>query len=249
MSTKQSWVRTMCDILADIEEVTLRELGEEKGGFFVNVSNDWMEVTAAVRAAYPKQYCLVHHAATGLWKEVAWFHFFFVSGNYPLLLSRLRFVWESVFRASLAEKYVPGGKKPLPRPGPSLQDKFDWLHKYGGKLDWNRCIEPILRRVHPLADREKEVRDHYHQLWQYLNLYVHPSAYLAVQMVGESSLLVTDNFDREWATRALAVGSDVFDLVWLTILHHYPMAFDRLKKLLGGYRTLDIVFDKTRGSE
>ncbi len=48
---------------------------------------------------------LVLFTLSGLFKEAGWFHSIFVAGNYPLLLSQIRFVWESMFRAYFAEHY------------------------------------------------------------------------------------------------------------------------------------------------
>jgi len=202
MSERQIlWVEGTCARLAPIERKTLEKLGEEKGGFFMWVANDWLEINSALIDTYPGEQAhnLVLVTFWGLFKEVCWFHFFFVSGNYPLLLSRLRFVWESVFRAYLAENYPIGSERPWSPPGPSSDDKLAWLAEHERDLNWDRCIEPVLRTVFPLADSEEEVRDFYKARWKELHKYVHPSAYLAERMIGESALHVTDNFDEEWS--------------------------------------------------
>src|SRR5262249_51506717 len=94
---QSSWIEQQCARLVPIERETLNKLGEEKGAFFVSVANDWLAINSAVMHTYPdEQRCnLVVLTFFGLFKEVCWFHSFFVAGNYPLLLSRLRFVWES----------------------------------------------------------------------------------------------------------------------------------------------------------
>jgi hypothetical protein len=252
MSERQSlWVEEMCLRLSEIERETLEKLGEEKGGSFVAAANDWLEINSALMDTCPGEqgHNLVLHTFWGLFKEVTWFHFFFVSGNYPLLLSRLRYVWESVFRAYLAEHYPLGSQQPWPAPGPSPDDKLAWLEEHGKALDWDRCIEPVLRDVFPLAAREQEVRDHYKKLWQELHKYVHPSAYLAGRMIGDSALHVTDDFDEGWALEAVGIAARVFDLVWLAVLGHHPAAFERVKKLSGDYPILKIVFEKANGEQ
>src|SRR5438128_1911154 len=113
------WVEEMCGRLANIERETLEKLGEEQGGFFVSVANDCMDINFAIQGAYPENYNLVFHTSWGIFEEVCWFHFFFVSGNYPLLLSRLRYVWESVFRAYFAENYPLQNQRPWDAPGQS----------------------------------------------------------------------------------------------------------------------------------
>lgn len=243
---RKLWVEEMCSHLAEIERETRDKLGEGKSDFFVNVANDWIEINSALIDAYPGEegYNLVVHTFRGLFKEVCWFHFFFVSGNYPLLLSRLRFVWESVFRAYFAEHYPLGPFQVWPVPGPSSDDKVAWLEEHERELNWNRCLEPVLRAVFPLADRQSHVRDYYKGLWQELHKYVHPSAYLAGKMIGESALHVTDSFDEEWAGETIEVAAKVFDLVWLVILGHHPNAFDRVDKLFADYPILKIVFEK-----
>lgn len=245
MSERQKlWVEEMCTRLARIERETLEKLGEENGGFFVCVANDWLEINSALMDAYPgeKKYNLIFHTFLGHFKEVCWFHFFFVSGNYPLLLSRLRFVWESVFRAYFAEHYPVGPARPWPAPGPSSDDKLAWLQEHERDLNWDRCIEPVLRTVFPLAESDKEVRDFYRAQWKGLHKYVHPSAYLAGRMIGESALHVTDNFDEEWALETVDVARKVFDLVWLAVFSQHPLAFEKVESLAGNYPILKCVF-------
>jgi hypothetical protein len=72
------------------------------------------------------------------------------------LLARLRFVWESMFRAYFAEHYAMGPCTKWDTPGPSGDDKLAWLDAHGHQLNWDTCVEPILRAVFPLADREQE---------------------------------------------------------------------------------------------
>jgi len=249
MSERQSlWVEDMCRRLAPVERETLATLGEEKGGFFARVVEDWFKIDAALLEAYPgeRAYSLVLHTFRGLLKEVSWFHLFFVAGNYPLLLSRLRFVWESVFRVYLAEHYPLGPHQSWAAPGSSPDEKLAWLEEHERDLNWDRCMEPVLRAVFPRADREKEVRDSYKALFQELHKYVHPSAYLAGKMIGESVLHLIDNFDERWAREAVEVAREVFDLVWLAVLQHHPEAFERVDKLSGDYPILKTVFEDER---
>jgi hypothetical protein len=236
-----SWVREMCGYFAEVEAETGRVLGKEKANYFVEVDNDRMSILQAINVAYPGEQGIVLYSAVGLAKEVAWLRFFFVAGNYPLVLARLRHIWEFVFRAYFADTYVQTGHRSFPTPGPSLDDKLGWLEAHGSDLNWPRCIEPVLRAVHPPADREAEVRERYHGLWRHLHQHVHPSAHLTGRLA-ESGLVLTDGFDEEWAKETLAVAADVFDLVWLAILHRYPKAGDRLGKLWGDYPTLSLVF-------
>jgi hypothetical protein len=258
------WVEDMCRRLAPIERETLEKLGEKEGGFFVWVAEDWIKINTALVGAYPgkRGYNLVRLTFGGLLKEVCWFHFFFVAGNYPLLLSRLRFVWEAVFRAFLVENYPlrspvprtrrprtrrPRTRRPPPAPGPSPDDKVGWLYKHERNLNWAGCIEPVLRKVFPLADEQEKVRDDYHKLLDELHKYVHPSADLAGKMIGESALHVIDNFDEGWALETVEIARKVFDLVWLAVLQHHPLAFERVEPLSGDYPILKMVIQDERG--
>src|SRR5438132_7038878 len=179
-----SWIEQHCSHLVPIERETIEQLGEEKAGFFVYAANDCITVSSAVMDAYPgeKSHSLVLPTVWGLFKEAYWFHFFFVAGNYPLLLGRLRFVWESMFRAYFAEHYPMGPCRNWDAPGPTPDDKLAWLDEHGKDLRWDTCIEPVLRAVFPLADREQEVRDHYNERFKHLHRYAHPSAYLTGKM-------------------------------------------------------------------
>ncbi|QDU23315.1 hypothetical protein [Urbifossiella limnaea] len=244
-----SWVEQMCRHLAEVERETTEQLGELERGFFVNVANDCTDIGFAVSQAYPRKVNLVLHTGWGVFKEATWFQFLFVSGNYPLLLSRLRYVWEAVFRAYFVENY-PFRNSPSSwvAPGRSAAKKLVWLEEHGRALDWNRCMEPVLRAVFPLADSEPEVREHYRRRWGELHKYVHASAYLAGRMVGKSALHLSDKFDRKWAKECVAIAREVFDLVWMAVLGHHPMAADRMHRLSGEYPVLKRVFEKMNES-
>lgn len=245
MSDKQqTWIERHCALLVPIERQTLEKLGEETAGVFVCAANDCITVSGAVTAAYPgdKNCNLVLMTLWGLFKEACWFHSFFSAGNYPILLSRLRFVWESMFRAYFAEHYPMGPCTKWDPPGPTADNKLVWLDTHGHRLNWDTCIEPVLRAVFPLADKEQEVRDHYHNLFKYLHRYAHPSAYLLDRMLDDSALHVKDGFDEKWAQESAQVGAEIFDLVWMVVFKHYPDAFDRCEPIEGKYPVVSGVF-------
>jgi hypothetical protein len=151
-----------------------------------------------------------------------------------------------VFRAYFAEHYPLGPCRAWDVPGPSGDDKLGWLDVHGRDLNWDRCIEPVLRSVFPLADRELEVRDHYQALFKHLHRYAHPSAYLTGRMSAE--LLAMDAFDEEWARESIDVGASVFELIWLAVFAHHPEAFERVEPLAGAYPVLQSVFEGVQGS-
>lgn len=80
----------------------------------------------------------------------------------------------------------------------------------------------MLGKVFPLVEQEQEVREHYRQLWQSLNRYVHPSVALVSRMIEESALMVTDSFDETWATEIIQDATEVFDLIWLAVISRFP---------------------------
>jgi hypothetical protein len=125
----------------------------------------------------------------------------------------------------------------------SLDEKATWLEEQEKNLRWHSCMEPTLRKLFPLAEREQRVREHYHTLWEGLHKYVHPSRALASKLIGPASLLFCDGFDEEWARETADAGTQVFDLVWLAVLQAFPRAWDRLDGLSVEYPILKLSFD------
>lgn len=241
---RKTWLETTCERLLPIEQETMAVLGEEKGNFFVVVANDWIDITSAVSNAYPGQQVidLVMGTTSGLFKEVSWLHLHFIAGNYPLIMSRLRFIWESVFRAFYVEHF-PLRKPPSDwtTPGTSPDDRLEWLDKYESKLNWNTCYEPVLLHVFPPQAHDPEIISGFAGLYKHLHKYAHPSAYLTLLMVGDSALHATDAFDEEWARETIEIAVRVFDLVWMLVLAHHPAAFDQVKSLGAHYPILQAV--------
>jgi hypothetical protein len=228
------YLEQMLDDLASVERQTRALLGDD-ADYFLRVAFDWDEVVSHLPdLTLPGGYDLVVHTVFGLQKEIRWLQLFLLAGNYPLLLSRLRFIWESAFRAYFAEHY-PMGQFAADPPGLSPDHKLDWLRTNGRQLSWDNCIEPVLRTVLPVADREPEVMNSYRERWRSLHRYVHPSADLAGRMIDDTALHVADNFDEEWAKESVELGSAVFDLVWLAVVRHRPAVFDRITKLWARY--------------
>ncbi len=103
-----------------IGEETSQRLGDETANLFVYLYNDSVEIGGAVGAAYPKEevcQSLVNLELIGLLKELSCLHVLFLSGNYPIVLSRLRFNWERIFRACHADMYALENPGADPRAG------------------------------------------------------------------------------------------------------------------------------------
>ena len=61
----------------------------------------------------------------------------------------------------------------------------------------------------------------YRFLWRRLNQHVHPSLALLDRLIDPATLLARDTFDPKWAADTLAIGTDVFDLVWFVVLQRF----------------------------
>jgi hypothetical protein len=228
--------------LFKIAEETFRSLGKEQAGYFINLSNDWIDVLSAILDTYSKDALsesLMYIYFSGLFKEVHWFQLFFLTGNYPLLQRSLRFVWEMIFRAYYVDTYkheFTGDQEP---PGPTIDDKVDWLGKYELKLKMYKWsfMRKVLRRL-CCQVKDTRIEGHYRSLWGKLNEYVHPSKALLDRMVvGVPGSLMTDIFDEQWALETIKAAQETFDPVWLAVLSRFPKCAESLvqKRLLLEY--------------
>src|SRR5262245_42366980 len=119
---------------------------------------DGLEMKFAIMKCYDQAALsnLVYVQAWAMLKELKWLQFLFLAGNYPLVKSRLRFVWEAMYRAY----YVEGQQDPEIRAlGPD--DKLALLECHRPRLDWTNCVGPVLRSILPGANSE-EVFKQYH---------------------------------------------------------------------------------------
>jgi hypothetical protein len=209
--------------LVEVAEETIEKLGKEEAWSFVDLANDWLDISGALSDSYRRDdlfNSLVHADFTGLFQLVRWQQLHFLAGNYAALYRDLRFAWEVMLRAYFADMYSE--LKPGRNDGPeaTVDAKIAWLeNRY---VNWRDTLEPTLWHVFPPAASDMEVRDYFRGLWGKLNRYVHPSQEFRYRMIGERPLLLTDGFDETWAKEGLSVTSDVFDLIWLTVLGRFP---------------------------
>jgi hypothetical protein len=208
---------------------TERILGKDKAHFFIDAYNDALDIQFAISDEYPKPELtsLVYADFMGVCKEIHWLHVMFVAGNYPLLLARLRFIWELIFRALYADIYEQPGDRHQEASSSTVDDKHWWLEDQESKLNWRSVILPILNKLFTAKD-SKEIEDCFKPTWDTLNCYVHPSAILRHELIEESSLIVRDAVDENFANKALHYATEVIELVWLTVLWRFPKAKDRL---------------------
>jgi len=209
--------------LRKIAAETFRSLGEEQAMYFINLANDWIDILSAVLDTCSKDELsssLMYIYLSSLLKEVRWFQLLFFSGNYPLLHRNLRFVWEMIFRAYYVDTYSLDAPEP---PGPTIDDKVEWLAQHERKLfKWDKFVKPTLRGLLPQVEGT-EMEEYYHLLWDKLNEYVHPSKALLDRMVvGVPGFLMTDSFDKEWVSETIEMATMIFDLVWVAVISRFP---------------------------
>jgi len=214
--------------LPEIAEETFRSLGEEQAEYFTSLANDWIDILSAILDAYSKDELfdsLMYIYFSGLFKEVYWFQLLFLAGNYPLLHRSLRFVWEMIFRAYYVDTYVRESTDDPEPPGPTVDHKAEWLGKYELKLKMYKWsfVRGVLRRLLPQA-KGTEIEEYYNSLWDKLNEYVHPSKALLLDrmVVNAPGFLMTDSFDKEWASETIETATMIFDLVWLAVISRFP---------------------------
>lgn len=233
----QLFIPTLCAQAVEIEKQTRQQLGNA-ADHFQTLLGDCLAINFAIMAHYSpsEQLNLVYHSCWGMLRELKWFHFNFLAGNYPFIKSRLRYLWEQTFRAYFAERLAPASVRAL-----NPDEKIAWLENHKPRLDWKNCILPTLSSVLPLAAKEPQVQDHYNQLWSKLNAYIHPSEYILRRMVDDSSLHVKDAFDAAWAKDTIQTSTEVVDLIWLAGLLFHDRAIDDLAadKLHAKYPIVD----------
>lgn len=245
MSEAQLFIPGFCTELVAIEQETRRQLGDQASEHFLTLAADSLAINLAIMGHYAtsEQLNLVYHASWGMLRELKWLHFLFLGGNYPLVKSRLRYVWEATFRAYFVETLAEPSVRAM-----NPDDKIAWLENHKPRLDWTNCILPTLSFLYPQAATKPDVQEHYRSLWSELNQYIHPSEYILRRMVDASSLHVKDGFDAAWAQDTIRASTDVFDLIWLAVLRFRDRAIDQVAtdKLDGKYPILDLLLTTVR---
>lgn len=239
----------MCERLAEIENETTAALGKEKSHFFVEVANDWIEFVGAIEQLCPeakRHNSVVYFVLQFVFKDVCWFRFLFVGGNYPLLQRSLRHVWELIFRAYYADRYVAASL--ADRDSPSLDEKMDWLEQKENKLTWESCVKPTLVELLSQTATDPKFLEHFYDLWKSLNQHVHPSMAVAERLISPTPLFAADHFDKDWAEETYGVAVQVFDLIWLAVISSFPECADELaaRGVLDGYLIVSIALRQMR---
>jgi hypothetical protein len=223
-SSQPDHLSTLLGVWRNVADETNRVLGEETAGFFIYLYNDALDILKAIDDHYPQREWLCSLTCAeflGVLKELNWLHALFLCGNYRLVLSQLRFNWERIFRARYADAYAEEHPHETALPGPTLDDKHDWLMKREDRLNWRTVIKPALTHLFS-AGTPEETEAHFRPLWDRLNRCVHPSGDLREKLTGESALYLFDGFDEGWARETRADAVAVFELIFLAILSRFP---------------------------
>jgi hypothetical protein len=216
-----------------VAEQTVAALGEDRALLFVSLQSDWVDLIGAVPKAYPEltappasddappaEGSLLLIDLQGLLLELDRQQFAFLGGHYAAVGRSLRYVWELMYRAFLADTYAEIGDGD-DLPGPTPDDKAEWLRTRKGPLNRKTVIEPMLDRLLP-ATQHGRIASDFIPLWERLNRVVHPSWELRDRLINPSALLVADGYDADWASEVLSDAANVFDLIWLAVLHRFP---------------------------
>src|SRR5262249_2092724 len=112
-------------------------------------------------------------------------------------------------------------------PGPTLDEKHDWLMRREDRLNWRSVIAPTLTRLFS-AGTPDEAETHFKPLWDRLNRCVHPSGELREKLTRESARHLFQAFDDGWAREPHDDAVDVFGLIFFAILSRFPAAIPAL---------------------
>jgi hypothetical protein len=225
---KRAEKRLLRNGLDRLAEQTSRRLAAAKAQAFVTLYNDWIDLSAAIIEAYPKkmlEISLVMADLSSLGKELVWMHRLLHWGNYPTVFRNLRYAWELISLAVIADAPNSIVATSGAHSGKSIDVKLAWLDRRAFKLNWRTAIRPLLQGV-----VERSEHGYFGCLWGRLNKCVHASAKIRSRLMGESAAAVKDAFDQTWAEETCQISTDVFDIIWLLILRRFPGC---VKKLAG----------------
>ena len=203
---------------------TVAALGRETAAVFSEFANDVIDISGALSDGYDSDeriQSLVHHDFHTLHQRLAGMGYDFLSGRYEAVRRDLRFTWESIFRCFLADRFRELNPDHPAPPGPTVDDKADWLANPPFRLDWNTAILPVLRRIFPLWS-EAEIVAEFKPVWDRLNRAAHPSGEWRANGLGDSARHAWHHFDRALAEQLVCDARVVFAVVFAAILARFP---------------------------
>jgi hypothetical protein len=235
----------------EVAEETKRILGPHESERVAAAYNDCLALINALQDTYGSDLfttSLVALSLPTLLKEIPWLHMLFVWGNYPAVHRNLRFIWELTYRAIYADTY----KIVLPDddlgPGPTIDDKINWLsvQERKNKLTRKTLIDPLLRCFHGVNEQGL-IDSGLPALWEKLNQRVHPSKELWEEVLAHPHRPMLDVFDEPAARETLRAMEEIFDIIWLgvlTMFHHAVPKLDSADDFLRCPRTQQFVAKK-----
>jgi hypothetical protein len=217
-----------------VAEQTVAALGEDRALLFVSLQSDWVALLGAFQELWAGPITdrnlyavtLAHSSLLlidfpGLLLEMDRQQFAFLGGHYAAVGRSLRYVWELMYRALWADTYAETHAHDDDLPGPTADEKAEWLRTRENRLNRKTVIEPLLRQLVPDAEHSR-INGYFIPIWERLNRVVHPSWDLRDRLLNPSALAVADNFDAAWAAEVLSDAATVFDLIWLAVLSRFP---------------------------
>ena len=209
--------------LIGVAEQTVESMGKECAWTFMEIGNDWIELNKALISECSDELdsSLVFLDFIGLSQQIRWLQLLFFGGSYPMIYRNLRFVWELALRAYYTDTFAANFPDDPNPPGPTLDEKTEWLEGREHKLSWTKALQPTLTSVLQKSTHNAS-EDYYLELWRPLNSCVHPSEFIRFRMINIPFLNFTNVFEIEWADESLDFATKIFDLIWLTVLSRFP---------------------------
>jgi len=224
----EKYLDTLYETLNSVRKETIVRLGKGDAVHIVNFhGNNWIDITAWISSKYSReeQMNIVSLQFLRLFKEIYWLQFLFHNANYPMVYRNLRYVLEMVAQAYYIDyKY----------PALSLDSQVGKIMKIEEKIFGWKLIKIVLCTILNLD--EKDFKNKFRPIWDYLNKHVHSSARQMNVVVQEDfSSFVTDSFNANLAKEALEVVDEIFDLIYVIVLKR----FSRVKELFLGYKFIN----------
>ena len=211
----------VCQFRTDAIE-SVEHLKTDTLNTFVDLSNDCIDLLGKLVHTCPHatlDNSLTWTDVTAVFKQLYAMNFDFLCGRYVEIERSLRFMWESIARATYTDCFSQIDMNQNEIPGESLDSKIEWLKRREGKLNWNRVIRPTLVFAGYSPD---EIEENLNPLWMSLHEAVHPSCSLR-----EVELLITNRhvahlFNKDLALLVANKARTVYSVVERLVENQFP---------------------------